>query len=77
MQSTRSWRKNTQCRDVKIMYKIPNDPYMLLSYINMMLRDRYDSLEELCSASDTDMEAIKENLKAVGYEYSAELNQFK
>ena len=59
------------------MYKIPNDPYMLLSYINMMLRDRYDSLEEFCSASDTDMEAIKENLKAVGYEYSAELNQFK
>ena len=50
---------------------------MLLSYINMMLRDRYDSLEEFCSASDTDMEAIKEKLKAVGYEYSAELNQFK
>ena len=59
------------------MYKIPNDPYMLLSYINMMLRDRYDSFEEFCSASDKDMEAIKENLKAVGYEYSAELNQFK
>ena len=59
------------------MYKIPNDPYMLLSYINMMLRDRYDSLEEFCSASDTDMEAIKEKLKAVGYEYSAELNQLK
>ena len=77
MQSTRSWRKNIQCRDVKSMYKIPNDPYMLLSYINMMLRDRYDSLEEFCSASDTDMEAIKEKLKAVGYEYSAELNQFK
>ena len=59
------------------MNKIPNDPYMLLSYINMMLRDRYDSLEKFCSASDTDMEAIKEKLKAVGYEYSAELNQFK
>ena len=59
------------------MYKIPNDPYMLLSYINMMLRDRYDSLEEFCSASDTDMEAIKEKLKAVGYEYSAELKQVR
>ena len=59
------------------MYKIPNDPYMLLSYINMMLRDRYDSLEEFCSASDTDMEAIIEKLKEVGYEYSTELNQFK
>lgn len=59
------------------MSRIPNDPYMLLSYINMMLRDRYESLEEFCAANDADIEAIMEKLKAAGFEYNAELNQFR
>ena len=29
---------------------IPNDPVMLLSYVNMKLRDHYPSLQELCKA---------------------------
>lgn len=29
---------------------IPNDPVMLLSYINTQLRDFYPTLNELCSA---------------------------
>lgn len=29
---------------------IPNDPVMLLSYINTQLRDFYPTLDELCSA---------------------------
>ena len=33
-------------------YTIPKDPNMLLSYVNMMLRDRYSSLEEFCAAND-------------------------
>ena len=33
---------------------IPNDPAMLLSFLNTRLRDEYPSLEELCAALDLD-----------------------
>ena len=58
-------------------YNIPKDPYMLYSFVNMMLRDRFDSLEEFCSEYDTDQETLKEKLKAAGYEYVIEANQFR
>ena len=57
--------------------RIPNDPYMLLSYINMMLRDTFDSLEEFCAANDADKDTIKAKLQAAGFEYDRELNQFR
>jgi hypothetical protein len=57
-------------------YNIPKDPNMLYSMINMMLRDKYDSLEEFCNVNDADMEEIIEKLKAAGFEYDSELNQF-
>ena len=55
---------------------IPKDPFMLYSYINMMLRDKFDSLEEFCSTNDADLDEIVEKLKAAGFEYDADLNQF-
>ena len=57
-------------------YNIPKDPNMLYSYINLMLRDKFDSLEEFCNVNDADMDEIVEKLKAAGFEYDAELNQF-
>ena len=62
---------------MSMSYNIPNDPNMLLSYVNMMLRDRYSSLEEFCSANDADMTGITDKLGAIGYTYDEELNQFK
>ncbi|MBQ8336771.1 MAG: DUF4250 domain-containing protein, partial [Bacteroidaceae bacterium] len=32
--------------------ELPNDPMMLLSTVNMYLRDRYSSLDELCDDLD-------------------------
>ena len=58
-------------------YAIPKDPNMLYSYINMMLRDRYSSLEKFCTVSDADIEEIKDILKKEGYTYNPELNQFR
>ena len=55
---------------------IPKDPFMLYSYVNMMLRDKFDSLEEFCNVNDADPNEIVEKLKAAGFEYDAELNQF-
>ncbi len=50
---------------------------MLLSYINMMLRDRYSSLEEFCLVNDADISEINAKLNAEGFEYNEKLNQFR
>lgn len=58
-------------------YKIPSDPNMLYSLLNTMLRDRYSSLEEFCSANDVDIDEITEKLTEAGYQYDAVSNQFR
>ncbi len=59
---------------------IPNDPVMLLSYINMQLRDNYNTLEALqegLSLSNEEMKAIISKLEMISYIYNPALNQFK
>lgn len=56
--------------------RIPNDPMILLSFINMKLRDFYESFEELCSDLETDPEEIRRKLNQIGYEYNETLNKF-
>ncbi len=55
---------------------LPSDPEMLLSYINMKLRDSYDSLESLCDDLDADKDEIERILAGNGYHYKEENNQF-
>lgn len=55
---------------------MPNDPIILLSYVNTKLRDSYPSLEEFCSSECVDVQEIIEKLSAVGYEYDKTLNRF-
>lgn len=55
---------------------IPNDPMMLLSYINTQLRDFYPSLDELCKSLNLASEQITEKLAAIDYHYDRELNKF-
>lgn len=50
---------------------------MLLSYINMKLRDEYDSLDALCDNLDVSRDEIISKLNAVGYRYNKDNNQFK
>ena len=54
--------------------ELPKDPMMLFSVINMKLRDCYSSLDELCEDMDVDKEELVSQLKAAGFEYSAEHN---
>ena len=49
---------------------IPQDPVMLLSFINLKLRDYYGSLEQLCDDLD-----VKEQ-EIIDYHYNEERNQF-
>ncbi len=55
---------------------LPNDPMILLSYVNTKLRDDYPSLDALCDDLNADREEIKKKLKAIDYAYNAELNRF-
>ena len=56
--------------------ELPNDPFMLMSAVNMYLRDQYGSLDELCDSLDLDRKELEEKLRAVGFEYSVEHNKF-
>ena len=55
---------------------LPNDPMILLSFLNTKLRDEYDSLAGLCGDLDLDEAALKEKLAAVGYAYDPQRNRF-
>lgn len=55
---------------------LPQDPVILLSYVNTKLRDQYPSLAALCSDLAEDQVALEEKLKEIGYEYDAGRNQF-
>ena len=56
---------------------IPNDPVMLLSFVNMKLRDEFSDLDELCGALDVGREDLERRLKALGYAYNEKTNHFK
>jgi hypothetical protein len=55
---------------------LPNDPVMLLSLINLKLRDFYPSLDALCEDMDARKEEITQKLAKIDYHYDAEKNQF-
>lgn len=55
---------------------IPRDPVMLLSFINLKLRDYYSDLETLCQDLDVSQEEIAEKLSGIDYHYDRERNQF-
>ncbi len=56
---------------------LPKDPNMLLSIINMKLRDLYPSLKALCEDMDEDIEAVKSILEKSGYVYDEDRNLFR
>jgi len=56
---------------------LPEDPIMLLSVINMKLRDQYESLDALADGLDVDAEEIKKKLETAGFKYDSAQNQFK
>ncbi|HIR12327.1 MAG TPA: DUF4250 domain-containing protein [Candidatus Choladousia intestinavium] len=55
---------------------LPEDPIMLLSYVNTQLRDFYPTLDDFCSAADVSRDKIEKKLMNVGYVYNAKRNAF-
>lgn len=56
---------------------LPEDPFILLSFINMKLRDEYDGLDSLADGLDVSAEEIKAKLEAAGFKYDSSQNQFR
>lgn len=55
---------------------IPKDPVMLLSFVNLKLRDYYNSLEMLCEELELDEKELVAKLEGIDYRYDREKNQF-
>ena len=58
---------------------IPQDPVMLLSFMNMKLRDNYSILEALADDLDISADELKgivDKLEGIGYTYDKAQNKF-
>lgn len=58
------------------MNTIPKDPVMLLSYVNLKLRDMYSTLDAMCEDLELDKDELIQKLAAIDYAYDAAQNQF-
>ena len=55
---------------------LPQDPFILVSYVNTLLRDRYSSLDELCYDLGINCAELEAMLRDIGMQYSALNNRF-
>ncbi|EPC3543790.1 DUF4250 domain-containing protein [Aeromonas hydrophila] len=53
------------------------DVNMLLSLVNMLLRDRFDDLDDLCKAQDLDKAALVARLASGDFHYQEDQKQFR
>lgn len=56
---------------------LPKDPAMLMSFVNMKLRNEYSTLEDFCSAYSIDEGKLKSTLEAAGFEWLPGERQFR
>ena len=56
---------------------LPQDPVILLSFLNLKLRDKYSSLSDLCDDLDEDEASLLNTMRKAGYTYDPDTNQFK
>lgn len=57
---------------------LPEDPHILVSSINMLLRDEeFDTLESLCYSFNRSAEEVKEYLDKYDFVYSEGQKQFR
>ena len=59
-----------------IRMELLQDAAMLQSFVNMKLRDRYETLDELCDDLELDREELERRLAEAGWSYDAKSNRF-
>ena len=67
---------NDKMERKKMEREMPKDPMMLMSFINMKLRDFYPTLDALCDDMDVDRQELEGKMAEVGLEYNAAANKF-
>lgn len=55
---------------------LPNDPVMLMSFVNTKLRDVCTDLDDFCATYGVDRRWLESKLHEAGYEYNKEQNKF-
>ena len=55
---------------------IPNNPMMLLSFINTKMRDENMNLEDMCYDLEVPKVYVEDKLRMVGYVYNEAVNRF-
>jgi len=55
---------------------VPEDPFVLLSFINTKLRDEYASLDDLCEDLDINKGELLGKLESIGFNYDSMQNRF-
>lgn len=56
---------------------LPQDPFILFSYVNTQLRDNFPSLEALCDDAGVTVEDVVSRLEKAGFRYDPEQRQFR
>lgn len=55
---------------------LPNDPVILLSFVNTQLRDNFAALDALCEHYGVERRELEAKLGALDYAYDAGQNRF-
>ena len=56
--------------------QLPNNPFMLLSFVNTQLRDNCPSFDDFVNEFGVNKEEIVDKLGSIGFIYSIEMNRF-
>lgn len=56
---------------------LPNDPFILFSYLNTQLRDKGITLTEFCAEHALDAETLRKKLEAAGFRYDEAQRRFR
>lgn len=59
------------------MENVPKDPVMLMSFVNMKMRDEFKSLEDLCSFYALDQGRLMAGMEAAGFTWMPGIRQFR
>ena len=57
--------------------QIPNDVFILFSFLNTQLRDPGMTLAEFCEEHQLDCEALTEKMNAAGFRYDEAQRRFR
>lgn len=58
--------------------KLPEDPFMLFSMVNMKLRDgEYDSFTDFCLSNGINESELIDVLHKAGFDYDEKIKQFR